>query len=200
MNKKVQVSKPNEVFKKAIFTIVEGQYKHEVAPNQWSEPIFRLNLIRGDAVAVLVHNRDTDEIIFTEQFRYPTFNYSIEHQNDKNNGWLVELPAGMIDKGETPEDAARREILEETGYQIHDLTHIHTFYLSPGTSGERIFLYYAEVRNKDKQNDGGGLAEEGEFITLINISLSKTIDALNSGGIRDSKTIIGLQWLQKNKL
>jgi len=191
MNKKVEIQNQKLVFERAIFTIMEGQYRHKLKSNQWSEPIFRLNLKRKDAVAVLVHNIDTNELIFTEQFRYPTF--------EKTDGWILELPAGMIDEGEEPLDAVKREMMEEIGYVINEAKHLQTFYLSPGTSSERIFLYYAQVRNSDQKNEGGGLVEEGEFITIISINIDKVLNSLNSGAITDAKTIIGLQWLQKSK-
>lgn len=192
MKKKIKILSEEQVYKRAIFQIIEGKYQHEIQSNEWSEPITRLNLLRSDAVAVLVHNIDTDELIFTDQFRYPTY--------DKTGGWLLELPAGMIDEGEDPSDSAKREILEEIGYVIHDLEHLQTFYLSPGTSSERIFLYYATVRNVDKKGKGGGLVSEGEFIRIVNIKLREAIKSLNNGTITDAKTIIGLQWLEKNKL
>jgi nudix-type nucleoside diphosphatase (YffH/AdpP family) len=200
MNKNVEIVKIKKVFKKAIFEIEEAEFKHEIAPDQWSKSIFRLNLIRGDAVAVLVHNIDTNELIFTDQFRYSTFDHSEERKEDENNGWMLELPAGMIDLGETPDDAVRREIMEEIGYRIHNLEHLQTFFLSPGTSSEKIFLYYATVSASDREGQGGGLVDEGEFIKTVEISVEEAIKSLNSGGIRDSKTIIGLQWLQNNKL
>lgn len=192
MNKRINFLGRKEIFKEAIFTIEKGEFQHEIGPNEWSEVITRLNLIRRDAVAVVVHNLDTDELIFTEQFRFPAY--------DNSGGWLWELPAGMIDEGETPEDAAKRETLEEIGYVLHDIEHLQTFYLSPGTSSERIFLYYAQVRDGDVKGKGGGLVEEGEFIKIHRISKSEALKSLNSGGITDAKTIIGLQWLQNNKL
>ncbi|MEJ7666556.1 MAG: NUDIX hydrolase [Hymenobacter sp.] len=74
----------------------------------------------------------------------------------------------MIDKNESPETAVRREIHEELGYEIDELTPIATMWPSPGTSAETIAVYYAEVSRRT--GAGGGLAEENEHIELVRLS------------------------------
>ncbi|HAV54924.1 MAG TPA: ADP-ribose pyrophosphatase, partial [Aequorivita sp.] len=97
----------------------------------------RLAFERGDSVAVLLFEKETGTILFTNQFRYPTCK--------NNDGWLLEIPAGSLEEDEIPQECIRREVLEELGYRLTSPILINTFYTSPGASTERIFLYYAEV-------------------------------------------------------
>jgi ADP-ribose pyrophosphatase len=105
----------------------------------------------------------------------------------------------MVDAHEQPEEAVKREIHEEIGYQVSELTPIANFYVSPGGSSERIYLYYAEVRNADHVSAGGGLASEHEDIELVEVSFDELWDALNRGEIRDAKTLIAVQWLRQRR-
>lgn len=98
----------------------------------------------------------------------------------------------MIDPGEDPDDALRREVFEETGYRIRDARAISMFYLSPGGSSERIFLYYAEVNNATLAGEGGGVRGEGEDIQLVEMGVSEALADVSVGRFPDSKTIVGL--------
>ncbi len=102
----------------------------------------------------------------------------------------------MIKPDEGPEEAIRREVEEEVGYRLQQLTPIATFYVSPGGTSERIFLYYAEVGNGDRVSAGGGLVDENEDIQLVEYSKSELRKALTSGQFQDAKTLIAVQWLQ----
>jgi ADP-ribose pyrophosphatase len=83
---------------------------------------------------------------------------------------MAETVAGVLEPGETPEAAVRRETLEETGYEIASLEPIATFYLSPGGSSERILLYYAEVLTSGKVDAGGGVPGENEDVKTVEYS------------------------------
>lgn len=144
----------------------------------------RLAFERGDSVAILLFEKESKSILLTNQFRYP----SCKH----NNGWLLEIPAGSLEKDEDPEKCIKREVLEEIGYKIKIPKLIHTFYTSPGAVTERIFLYFAEVSEKDKIAKGGGVEAENEDIQLVKLPV-KEIEAKLSE-IKDAKTIIALQW------
>lgn len=189
MTKRVDILSKQRIFKKAIFAIDEVRFRHEKFNGEMSGELTRLTLDRGDGVSAIVYDVDTENVIFTEQFRHSTY--------DHGDGWLLEAPAGMIDhEGENPEDAMRREILEEVGYEVEELRHITTFYLSPGGTSERIFLYYAAVSSTHKIGVGGGLLSEGEDIRTVEIPFRTAIKMLYAGEIKDAKTIIGLQWMQ----
>jgi len=147
----------------------------------------RLVFERGDSVAAVVRRRDDGRLLFTEQFRAPTL--------DKGPGWLLEVMAGMIDDGETPSAALARELHEEFGYTLLHAEPIHTFYVSPGGSSERIWLYYAEVAEGARSGPGGGAAGEQEDIRIVALTDAETHSALGAGRIPDAKSIIALQWL-----
>jgi len=114
----------------------------------------------------------------------------------KGPGWFPEVVAGIVEPDEDPTDAVRREILEEAGYRLGDLTHIATFYVWPGGSSERSILYCAEATSADRIAPGGGLAEEGENIPLFEWTLDDLFAALDAGRIADAKTVIAALWLR----
>jgi ADP-ribose pyrophosphatase len=101
----------------------------------------------------------------------------------------------MVDAGEAPEAALRRELEEELGYGVAHLEPIADFFVSPGGSSERIWLYYAEVDESRRLSAGGGLAHEHEEIRVVHMSPEEARAALDAGRLPDAKTIIGLQWL-----
>ena len=169
------------------FKVDEAQVSFERFDGSMTPPVRRLSFERGDSVSAVVRDADTQWVFFTEQFRYPTF--------EKGPGWLIELVAGKVDAGEAPEIALRREIEEELGFRAERVEHIATFYVSPGGSSERIWLYYAEVRESGRLSPGGGLRGEHEDIRVVSMSLDEARAALAAGTFVDAKTIIGLQWL-----
>lgn len=144
----------------------------------------RLAFERGDSVAILLVDTETQSILLTNQFRYPTC------KNDK--GWLIEIPAGSLEDNEDPAECIEREVMEELGYKINSPKHLYTFYTSPGASTERMFLFYAEVSTKDKIGTGGGNDEEDEDIQTVKIPISEIKNYLPE--IMDAKTLVALQW------
>lgn len=152
---------------------------------------------RGDSVAVVLYEKDTNTILFTNQFRFPA---AVKDASSgfENAGWLIELPAGGLAEGEEPREAAIREVEEEIGYHISDMNFISTFFVSPGGTSERINLFFTEVNSIDKKSAGGGLIDEKEDIQLVKISTREIRNAIQSGMLRDGKTLIGLQWAMLN--
>ena len=168
------------------FKVDEAELSFERFDGSMTPPVRRLVFERGDSVAAVVFDRDAERLLLTEQFRFPAF--------EKGPGWLIELIAGMIDRGEQPEASIRREIEEELGYRADHIEHIATFYVSPGGSSERIWVYYADVGAAGRVSAGGGLPGEHEDIRVVSISPEEARAALKDGKIADAKTIIGLQW------
>lgn len=175
------------------FKVEEAQLRFEQFDGKMSPLVRRLNLERGDSVAVLVLNKNTGRLILVSQFRYPAY--------VNNQGWTIEAIAGMIDPGESPEQAARREIEEEIGLKITTFEHISTFYPSPGGSSEQIHLYYSEVSGEQaKYNKTGGLIGHGEDIMALELSPEEALQKIRSGEIVDAKTLIGIYWLENQRL
>ncbi len=184
----VQILSKKRIFDH-FFKIDEVRLQYVTYRGQLSAPVTRLIFERGDAAAAVVHLRDNDSLFFTEQLRAPTL--------EKGPGWMLEIPAGMVDSGESPEQTIIREVAEEIGYRVRSPRLISTFYLSPGGSSERIFLYYCLVTGLDRVSAGGGLASEGEDIKTVSLPRAQVLAELESGRFNDAKTLIGLQWLQK---
>jgi ADP-ribose pyrophosphatase len=191
MPKKVQIFEEKEQFRKYRFRIIEAQLRFEKFNGQMSETIARLSFDRGDAVAAIMHNPVDDTLVMIEQFRYPAYH--------KAGGWLTEIPAGVVEEGEDPATTMHREIEEETGYRASSLHHVATFFLSPGGSSERIFLYYARINPDERVSAGGGLAIESEDIRVTHPTVDEVIAMMQQIQIMDAKTLIGLQWLQLHR-
>lgn len=169
----------------------DGYFKIDsVVIDEFEKGIFvdsykRYKLTRPDAVVVLVFNKDTSKITLVKQFRYPVAHHSSE--------MILEAVAGKIDAGETPKQAAVRELKEEVGYIITEdrLENPIEMFASPGYSTEKISIFLAVVENSDKDpNSGGGLAGEHEDIEIIEIDVNEFMRQVNSNEIKDSKTII----------
>jgi nudix-type nucleoside diphosphatase (YffH/AdpP family) len=175
------------------FKVEEAHLQYERFNGEMSRPVRRFSLERGNSVAVLVHNLDTQKIILIDQFRYPTYK--------NGHGWLTEIIAGMVDEGGTPEESARRELLEEAGLTISAFEHIFDFYPSPGGSSEIVFLYYAEVSGKNAvYSKTGGLSNHGEDIVSLEFTLEEALNKIRTGEIMDAKTIIAILWLENRLL
>ncbi|WP_027486106.1 NUDIX domain-containing protein [Allorhizobium undicola] len=145
---------------------------------------------RGHAVAVLLYHAERGTTLLVRQFRMPAHLMG-------DTPFLLEVPAGMTD-GEDSETAARREVLEETGYRLRDLTFLFSSYMSPGAVTEKLHFYAATVTDADRIAAGGGLAEENEDLELVEIPLPQAIAMIGTGEIVDAKTIMLLQWAALN--
>jgi ADP-ribose pyrophosphatase len=176
-----------------VFRVEEVFLRFEKFDGTMSDTVRRLNFDRGDSVALLVFNLDTQKLLLINQFRYPTY--------AKRPGWITEIIAGIRDEGESPEETARREAQEETGLEVEKVEFIASFYPSPGGSSERIYLYYVEISGeKAKYNEIGGLLAENENIRTIEMSLEEALEGIQNQTIQDGKTIMGIYWLQNRLL
>jgi len=176
------------------FKIDELLVTHRQIDGTTSSVQRRLVFERGDSVAVLLFNRDRRAVVLVEQFTAPALVARRRDDPTTTDGWLVETLAGMIDTGEAPEAAAIRETLEETGYRIREPELIGRFFVSPGGTSERVFLYFAEVGDADRVGVGGGIDDED--IQVLEIGLEELFERLARGLIEDTKLAIGAYWLQ----
>jgi len=190
MPSQVEILARRRVFD-GFFKIDEVELRYERFDGDMTPPLKRLVFERGDSVAAMVYHRDQNKLLFLRQFRFPTY--------EKGPGWITEVVAGMREHGEPAADALKREIIEESGYEVSSLEPIATFYVSPGGSSERITLFYVEVTSANKIASGGGLVEENEDIETIAYSPEELAQAVAAGAIQDAKTLIGILWFQ-NKL
>lgn len=146
---------------------------------------------RGDVAAVLLYDPRLDRVVMIEQFR-------VGAMGDSRGPWLLEIVAGLIEPGETPEDVARREAIEEAGCAIQTLEPITRFYATPAKSSERSYLYCGLV---DAANAGGvhGLVHEGEDIRVVPLAAEEALALVDDGTINSAWPIIALQWLARHR-
>jgi len=190
-NKKTEFLKEERIFD-GYFKVDQLTVK-ETAEDGAESIYYRSKLSRPNAVAVLVFNEDTQKITLVRQFRYPV---ALEYPVD-----ILEVVAGKIDDGETPQHAAIRELHEEVGYVITEehLTKPFEIYASPGYSTEKIFIFLAVVKNSDKDpNAGGGVQGEHENIDIIEKDVDEFLNEVKTNVIKDSKTIIASALIKKN--
>ncbi|HVF96547.1 MAG TPA: GDP-mannose pyrophosphatase NudK [Flavisolibacter sp.] len=148
---------------------------------------------RGNGATILLYNKDQNTVILTRQFRLPTF------INGNQSGMLIEACAGLLDK-DNAEDCIRRETEEETGYKISRVRKIFEAYMSPGSVTEILYFFVAEYSKEMKVSDGGGIAHEEENIEVLEISINKALEMINTGEIKDGKTIMLLQYIKLHNL
>jgi GDP-mannose pyrophosphatase NudK len=143
---------------------------------------------RGNGATILLYNRARKTVILTRQFRMPTF------INGNKSGMLIETCAGLLD-ADNAEDCIRRETEEETGYKITDVRKIYEAYMSPGSVTEMLHFFIAEYSTAMKVNDGGGVAHEEENIEVLEIDIQQAMKMIETGEIKDGKTIMLLQYI-----
>jgi nudix-type nucleoside diphosphatase (YffH/AdpP family) len=148
---------------------------------------------RGNGATILLYNLKQRTVILTKQFRLPTF------INGNANGMLIEACAGLLDK-DNPEDCIKRETEEETGYKITDVKKIFEAYMSPGSVTEILYFFIAEYSRDMKVNEGGGVEHEEENIEVIEMNIDDALKMIDTGEIKDAKTIMLLQYIRLNKI
>jgi len=141
---------------------------------------------RGNGATILLYNKESKTVILTRQFRLPTY------INGNEDGMMIEACAGLLDK-DNPEDCIKRETEEELGYEISDIKKVFEVYMSPGSVTEILYFFIAEYSKSMKINDGGGLEEEQEEIEVLELDIDKALEMIDSGEIKDAKTIMLLQ-------
>ncbi len=144
---------------------------------------------RGNAAVILLYNTTQKTVILTRQFRMPTF------VNGNSSGLLIEACAGLLDN-DNPEDCIKRETEEETGYKISEMQKIFEVYMSPGSVTEMLHFFIAAYSNDMKVHEGGGLDYEQEDIEVLELPFDKALLMIDTGEIRDAKTIMLLQHIR----
>ena len=144
---------------------------------------------RGNGATILLYNRINRTVILTRQFRIPTY------VNGNESGMLIESCAGLLDN-DNAEDCIKRETEEETGYKISSIEKIFEAYMSPGSVTEIVYFFIAEYTKSMKVSEGGGADNEQEEIEVLELKIDKATQMVESGEIKDGKTIMLLQYIQ----
>lgn len=156
-------------------------------------PADRAVFVMADAVTVLPYDPVRDRVLLIEQFRTgPLARGDVA-------AWQLEAIAGRIDPGESPEEAARREALEEAGLTLTDLLPVAGYYPSPGAITEYLYSYVALVDLPDGSAGVFGLESEAEDIRGHLLPFDRMMDLVASGEIANAPLILTALWLQRER-
>jgi nudix-type nucleoside diphosphatase (YffH/AdpP family) len=150
-------------------------------------------LFVGEAVVVLPYDPLRDCVLLVEQFRAPVF------MAGDPAPWVWEPVAGLIDPGETPEQAARREALEEAGLTLDTLLPAGRMYSSTGSSSEFLNLFIGLADLGSHRPQDGGLAEEGEDIRSRLVTYDDLIEGVDADRWRDMPLVTTALWLARHR-
>lgn len=146
---------------------------------------------RGNGVVILPVDAKRGTVLLVRQFRLPV--YLNPGAAGGRDGLLIEACAGRLDH-EDPEAGIRREAEEELGYRLRNVKRVFEAYMSPGSVTERVVFFTAEYSKTDRISAGGGAAQEGEDIEVIEMPFDAAYGGIGRGQIRDGKTIMLLQY------
>jgi nudix-type nucleoside diphosphatase (YffH/AdpP family) len=141
---------------------------------------------RGDGATILLYDAERRTVLLTRQFRFPVY------VNEHPDGMFIETAAGLLDEDD-PETAIRREAEEETGHTVGEVQHVFDVYMSPGSVTEKLHFFAAPYGGGTRSSAGGGLADEGEDIEVLELAFDDALDRIGRD-IVDAKTIMLLQW------
>lgn len=190
-NERVKIVK-TELLSDNWYVLRKVTFDYQNADGHWETQV-REVYDRGNGATILLYNKVNQTVILTRQFRMPTY------VNGNATGMLIEACAGLLDK-DNEEDCIQRETEEETGYKVSEVRKVFEAYMSPGSVTEVLHFFVAEYAHEMKVNDGGGHVEEQENIEVLEIPFAEALQMIQTGEIKDGKTIMLLQYAQINKL
>jgi len=173
------------------FRMLRYRLRHGLFAGGVSQELTRELFERGHSVGVLPYDSARDSVVLVEQFR-------VGGLEAPRGPWLMEIIAGVIEPGETPEAVARREAVEEADCRVQELMPICRYLVSPGGTSEQVHLFCAPV---DSEGIGGvhGKPDEGEDIRVHVVPLDAALAMIADGTIHAAMPIIALQWLALNR-
>ena len=177
-----------ETLYSGFFSMELYRFRHRLFNGEMSGEIKREIFERGHAAVLLPYDPVRDEVVLVEQIRIAAYDVSV-------SPWLLEMVAGMIEEGESVEDVARREALEEAGLVVGRTKPVLSYLASPGGTSERLSIMVGEV---DATTAEGihGLADENEDIRVHVVSREQAYQWVEEGKIDNAASVIALQWLQ----
>ncbi|MEX9251715.1 ADP-ribose diphosphatase [Pseudenterobacter timonensis] len=177
-----------ETLYSGFFSLELYRFRHRLFNGEMSGEVRREIFERGHAAVLLPYDPERDEVVLVEQIRIASYETS-------PTPWLLEMVAGMIEEGETPEEVARREAQEEAGLTVGRTRPVLSFLASPGGTSERSSILVGEV---DATTAEGihGLADENEDIRVHVVSRELAYQWVEEGKIDNAASVIALQWLQ----
>ena len=172
-------------------TVNRYRLRHELYAGGMSRPLLREVVERGATVAVLPYDPVHDTVLLIEQFRAGAYAGGGEP-------WLMEIIAGVVEPGETPEDVARREAVEEANLTLGELKPIGNIFLTPGICSEQCQIFCA-LCNLTTAGGLHGHVGEGEDINATVCSFDHVESLVQDGALSNAITLVALQWLLLNR-
>jgi ADP-ribose pyrophosphatase len=177
-----------ETLYRGFFSIDLYRFRHRLFNGEMSGEVRREIFERGHAAVLLPYDPVRDEVVLIEQIRIAAYDTS-------DTPWLLELIAGMIEEGESVEDVARREAVEEAGLVVGRTKPVLSYLASPGGTSERLSILVGEV-DATAAEGIHGLVDENEDIRVHVVSREKAYQLVEEGSIDNAASVIALQWLQ----
>ena len=141
-----------------------------------------LEIVRHPGAAAVVPLKEVGTVVLIKQFRHAA------------GGFIYEIPAGKLNRGEDPLDCAARELEEEIGYIAGRLERLTSILTAPGFTDEVIHIYKATGMRAGRQH-----LDRDEVLEVLEIPLKEAIRMIEAGTIRDAKTIVGLELVNGNR-
>jgi ADP-ribose pyrophosphatase len=163
-----QILASKEIFRGRIFDVTIDTVRE-------GDKTYQREVVHHPGSAVIVPAFEDGTVALVCQYRHPAVRY------------LLEVPAGTLNRGERPEEGAARELEEELGFVAGRLEKLAEFYVSPGFCEEKMWIYLATEMIETKQQ-----LEEDEIVDVIRLPFSEALEMISAGEIEDAKTIIGL--------
>ena len=151
------------------------------------QPIHREVFDHGNGAAVLLHDPAADLLALVRQFRLPP-------ALNGDDGMTLEVCAGLLD-GDTPEDCARREALEECAIAVTRLEPVFALYSSPGSVTEKVFCFVGHYDSRAPRDPAGSVQDHDEDVEMVEMTVDAALAALAQGAITDAKTVALIQHL-----
>ena len=163
-----QIVGSEEIFRGRIFDVTIDTVRE-------GDQTYQREVVHHPGSAVIVPAFEDGTVALVCQYRHPAVRY------------LLEVPAGTLNRGERPEEGAARELEEELGFVAGRLEKLTEFYVSPGFCEEKMWIYLATEMIETKQQ-----LEEDEIVDVVRLPFSQALEMISAGEIEDAKTIIGL--------
>ena len=174
-----------QLLSKRRYELKSATFDYRRSNGEWQTQV-REVYDRGNGATLLPYNLKTRTVVLVRQFRYPAF----------ANGYddlLIEAAAGMLDDA-APEARIRAEAEEEIGYRLAHVRKVFEAFMTPGAVTEKLHFFVAEYDAAMRVSDGGGLADEGEDIEVLELAIDDALAMISDGRIVDGKTIMLLQY------
>lgn len=170
------------------YSLNKVTFEYHREDGEWETQI-REAYDRGNGAVILLYNKEKKSVVLTRQFRMPTF------LNGNEDGMMIEACAGILEKGNA-EQTIRMEVEEETGYMVEQVEKVFESYMSPGSVTEILYFFIGQYHEDMKVSEGGGADDETENIEVLEMPFAQALNMMESGEIKDAKTIMLLQYAQ----